>query len=64
MLRVGLIALLFVLLGQSQASIIPKAWEINAVMKRKGSNCVGILSDQGEAAIALNLSEYTITPLK
>ena len=29
-------------------------------MKRKYSNFVGILSDQGEAAIALNLSEYTI----
>ena len=27
-------------------------------MKRKDSNCVGILSDQGEAAS--NLSEYTI----
>ena len=28
--------------------------------KRKGSNCVGILSDQGEAVTASNLSEYTI----
>ena len=27
-----------------------KHWEINAVMKTKNSNCVGILSDQGEAA--------------
>ena len=36
-------------------------WEIiNAVMKRKDSNCVGILSDQGEAATASNLSEYAI----
>ena len=23
-------------------------WEINAVMKRKSSNCIGILSDQGK----------------
>ena len=29
-------------------------------MKRKDSNCVGILSDQGEAATASKLSEYTI----
>ena len=29
-------------------------------MKRKDSNCVGILSDQGEAATASNLSEYTV----
>ena len=29
-------------------------------MKRKDSNCVGILSDQGEAATASDLSEYTI----
>ena len=28
-------------------------------MKREDSNCVGILSDQGEATTALNLSEYT-----
>ena len=28
-------------------------------MKRKDSNWVGILSDQGEAATASNLSEYT-----
>ena len=59
MLRIGLIASLFVLFEQSQTSIIPKAWEINAVMKRKDSNCVGILSDQGEAATESNLSEYT-----
>ena len=52
MLHIGLIASLFVISGQSQASIILKAWEINAVMKRKDTNCVGILSDQGEAAIA------------
>ena len=30
-------------------------------MKRKGSKCVGILSDWGEAATASNLSEYTLT---
>ena len=35
--------------------------EINAVMKRKDSNCVGILSDQGEDETASNLSECTIT---
>ena len=29
-------------------------------MKRKDSNCVGILSDLGEAATASNVSEYTI----
>ena len=29
-------------------------------MKRKDSNCVGIIFDQGEAATASNLSEYTI----
>ena len=48
-----LIASLLVLFGQSQA------WEINAIMKRKDNNYVGILSDQREAAIASNLSEYT-----
>ena len=56
MLRISLIASLFVLFGQSQA----KAWEINAVMKRKNSNCFGILSDQWEAATASNLSGCTI----
>ena len=30
-------------------------------MKRKDSNCIGILSDQGEAEIASNLCEYSIT---
>ena len=57
---IGLIASLFVLFGQSRASIILKKWEVNAVTKRKDSNCVGIISDQGEAATASNLSEYTI----
>ena len=38
--------------------------EINAVMKRKDSNCIGILSNQGEAETASNLSEYTIRILK
>ena len=33
-------------------------------MKRKDSNCVGMLSDQGEAATASNLSEYTISTVK
>ena len=60
MLRIGLIASLFVIFGQSQASIILKAWEINAVMKRTDSNCVGILSDQKEAATVSNFREYTI----
>ena len=35
-------------------------WEIDVVMKRKGSNCVGILADQGRAKTASNLSENTI----
>ena len=60
MLRIGFIVLLFALFGQSQANIILKTFEISAVMKRKNSNCVGILSNQGEAATASNLSEYTI----
>ena len=33
-------------------------------MKRKDSNCVGILSDQGEADTASNLSVYTIMLIK
>ena len=61
MLQLGLIAYLFVLFGQSQANIILKKWEINAVMKRKDSNCVGNLFDQGRAATASNLSKYTIS---
>ena len=32
-------------------------WEINAVMKRKSSNCIGILSDQKKLS---NLSECTM----
>ena len=36
-----------------------KAWEMFAI-GRKDSNCVGILSDQGKAATASNLSEYTV----
>ena len=54
MLQIDLIASLFVLFGQSHAGINLKACEINAVMKRKDSNCVGILSDQGKAATASN----------
>ena len=53
MLRIAIIASLFVLLGQSQASII--LMEINAVTKRNDSNCTGILSVQREAATASNL---------
>ena len=49
--------LIVFLFGQSRASIIFKMWEIDAVMKRKDGNCVGILSDQGEAATASNLGE-------
>ena len=60
MLRIGFIALLFALFGQSQANIIRKTFEISAVLKRKDSDCVGILSNQEEAATASNLSEYTI----
>ena len=33
---------------------------LNAVMKRKDSNCVGILSHEVEAVTASNLSEYTV----
>ena len=50
------------LIGQSRASIILKRVG-NAVMKIKDSNCVGILFDQGEAATASDLSEYTIKML-
>ena len=57
MLRTGLIALLFALFGQSHASIILKSEGNYAVMKRKGSNRFGILSDQGGAVTASNLSE-------
>ena len=35
-------------------------WEINVIMKRKDSNCVVTLSDQGEVENASNFSEYTI----
>ena len=34
-------------------------WKINAVMKRKSSNCVGILSDQGKLQLH-QTSEYTV----
>ena len=52
----GLRAMLshFTIFGQSRAVLFIKTWEINAVMK-KDSNCVGILSNQGEAATASNL---------
>ena len=32
--------------------MIEKVWRMRTVMKRKGSSCVQILSDQGEAATA------------
>ena len=38
--------------------------DVYAVMKRKDSNCFGISFDQGEAATASNLSEYTGCPKK
>ena len=60
MLQIGLIASLFALSGQIR-QVLLKACEINAVMKRKDSNCVVDLSYQGEAETASNLSEYTIT---
>ena len=47
-------------LAKVRQVLFQKAWEINAIMKREDSNCVGVLSDQGEAATVLNLSEYTI----
>ena len=46
--------------SKSQASIILKTCVINAVRKRKYSNCVVILSDQGGAATISNLTECTI----
>ena len=48
-------------LGKVRQVLFQKACEINAVMKRKDSNCVGILADQGEAETASKLSECTIT---
>ena len=48
-------------MGKVRQALFQKAWEINAVMKRNDSNCVGILSDQGEPATVSNLSEYTIS---
>ena len=61
MLRTGLIASLFVFLGKFRQVLFWNVWKINAVIKRKANNCVGILSYRGEAATASNLSEYTIT---
>ena len=51
-------------LGKVGQVLFQKAWEINALMKRKDSNCVWIISDQGENATASNLSEYTIKLIK
>ena len=62
MLQIGLIVSLFAFFGQSHAGINLKACEINAVMKRKDSNCVGILSDQGKAATASNQLRLGLTP--
>ena len=58
LLQTGLIASLFVLFGQSRASIILNSVKINAIMTRKNSNCVGILYKQVEAATASNLHHY------
>ena len=44
--------------------LFKKVCEINAVMKRNDSNCIGILSNQREAETASYLSEYTIRILK
>ena len=54
MLRIGLIASLFVFFEQSQASIILKAWEVNVTVEIKDSNFAGILSDQGESCNCFN----------
>ena len=43
-----------------QSVLFSKAPEIDTVMKRNESNYIGILSDQGEAENASNLSEYTL----
>ena len=54
--RTGLIASLFAFFSQIQASIIlKKASKINAVMKRKNSNCVVILTDQGKLKLLQTL---------
>ena len=52
MLQIGLIASLFVWANLGK-------WEINAVMTRRDSNCIGIVNE-GVAATASNLSEYTM----
>ena len=57
MFRIGSIGLLFVFLGKVRQLLFSKAWEINAVMERKDSNCIGILSDLGDAATTSNLGE-------
>ena len=51
-------------LGKARQVLFEKAWEINAVMKRKDSNCIGILSDQGEDGTASDISEYTIIKME
>ena len=63
MFLIGLTASSFALLGEVRQVLFYKECDIKAVMKRKDSicNCVGVLSDQGEAATASNPSEYTIT---
>ena len=43
--------------GVKSGKYYSKEWEIDAVLKVKDSNCVGILSDQEDAS---NLNEYTI----
>ena len=55
MAKIGIIAPLSAVLGQSQAGVNLKACKIKAIMKRKVSNCAGVLSDQGKAENVLRL---------
>ena len=63
-LRIGLIFSLFTHYGKNQASIILKKCKINAVMERKDSNCVGILSDQGKLKLFQNSLNIYLLLLK
>ena len=51
-----------VFLGKVGQVLFESRCEIDAVMERKDSNCVGILSDQGEAETASNLREHNMLP--
>ena len=61
MLETGLITSLFAIFGAKSGRYYSKKCGNLIVLKRKDSNCIGILSDQGRAATASNLSKYTIS---